>query len=742
MEPDYTYYAFISYRPKDEAIAKRVQHFLEHYKLPGEFRRKYAHIPPSLRPVFRDWSDLDTADIRQQLDKALSASRYLVVICTKNSARPGADGVDWADDEIRRFIAMRPENITRIIPIVYRSKDTSIPPQDYLPPAIRENAILAQDVLSHGEARALINLAAKMSGLAADALWDRRQRDARRRRRARWLLGGFIAACAAALGWYCWDYYTPHISYYTDYIERGNMPEGLYELSEEQAGTSHRHYRFTTHKRRLRSVEYCNALGEPQEHSTPWRLERTAGMELLYDENGTVRQCLHRNAQGKELFSRSFGESTIDIVSSAHEGNNWHQIAGFVSIVTGVGQESISSSRTLVGRFYVERQPEGANRGVVVREIFCHAGRLEPAAGAQGVAGREYRLDELGRPTEVRFLAVRSTSALNAKPEPTETREGIAGYRFRYDARGHVAAFAFFDREGKTVRNAEAWSEIHLTYDSQGNPVKQSYLAPDGTPTLHRDGYASMACLYDSWGNRVEEAYYGLDGHPCLHSKGYTAKRMMYDVRGRLVQETHLGADGKPCLNTDGYAVRTRRHDEAGNIAEEAYYGVDGKPCRNLRGYARVTFLYDALGNLAEEAYFGPDGKPCTDLDACAKLTYRYDERGNRTEEAYFAPDGAPTLHCDGYARLRCSYDKRGNCVEWCFFGTDGHHCLHKDGFARVTFRYDKRGNCVETAFYGVDGKPHANRHGYARAVTEHDERGTPVKPRFWDEQMREIEVK
>ncbi len=330
MAAEFTYYAFISYSHLDKRFAKKVQHYLEHYRLPSVLCRKYPHVPKDIRPIFRDWTDLDIGKLGAKLTAALAASRYLIVICSENSARPNADGKNWIDEEVRTFIGLRPENVERVIPIIYRKKG-GVRAMDCLPASIREEEILAADILEKGKERVLNDVGAAMVGLKPNVLWDRHEREMRRRRCLRRLAGGTAVALAAVAGWWCWDYYVPRVAYYTDYIERNNLPEGLFELTEDEVSQRHRHYRFTMHKHRLRSVEYCNSAGTPQEHLDYWNQERPARLELEYGEGGEVATCSHRNAQGREMLVRKFAPRHIDFVKTVRLGDGPDDVAQAVS---------------------------------------------------------------------------------------------------------------------------------------------------------------------------------------------------------------------------------------------------------------------------------------------------------------------------------------------------------------------------------------------------------------------------
>ena len=89
MNEEYTYYAFISYSHKDEKWAKWLQQKLEHYRLPTVIRKESGKVlPKRIAPVFLDATDLTVGKLNDNLHRELENSRFLIVTCSPNSAKP------------------------------------------------------------------------------------------------------------------------------------------------------------------------------------------------------------------------------------------------------------------------------------------------------------------------------------------------------------------------------------------------------------------------------------------------------------------------------------------------------------------------------------------------------------------------------------------------------------------------------------------------------------------------------
>ena len=93
MNESYTYYAFVSHSHRDAKWATWIQNALERYRLPSSVRKAVGKpLPKRLAPVFRDATDLGSCQLVEGLHRELEASRFLIVICSPDSAKPNAEG--------------------------------------------------------------------------------------------------------------------------------------------------------------------------------------------------------------------------------------------------------------------------------------------------------------------------------------------------------------------------------------------------------------------------------------------------------------------------------------------------------------------------------------------------------------------------------------------------------------------------------------------------------------------------
>ncbi|HSI87376.1 MAG TPA: toll/interleukin-1 receptor domain-containing protein [Candidatus Methylacidiphilales bacterium] len=131
----FSYWAFISYSHSDEKGASWLHRTLETYRVPATLVGKPHRdgpLPRRLIPIFRDRDELASGhDLNEKIQAALTASRYIIVLCSPRSAKSV-----YVNEEIRRFKLMgRRDRILAII-LEGEPKDAG-GPQDCFPPALR-----------------------------------------------------------------------------------------------------------------------------------------------------------------------------------------------------------------------------------------------------------------------------------------------------------------------------------------------------------------------------------------------------------------------------------------------------------------------------------------------------------------------------------------------------------------------------------------------------------------------------
>ena len=144
MDP-FKYFAFISYSHADRSAAKRLYRRLSHYRIPkalkGEYIKKEGRkLPDRLSPIFIDDEEMANASVMEGMREGLERSRFLIVVCSPNSARS-----PYVNSEVEYFI--RNGRGDHIIPYIIDGKPCSGEPEtECYPPAMRDRDRLGADV--------------------------------------------------------------------------------------------------------------------------------------------------------------------------------------------------------------------------------------------------------------------------------------------------------------------------------------------------------------------------------------------------------------------------------------------------------------------------------------------------------------------------------------------------------------------------------------------------------------------
>ena len=774
MEESYKYFAFISYSHRDEKWAKFIQDELEGYKLPNVIRKEVnRELPKRIHPIFRDATDLGVGLLEDNLKAELAESKYLIVICSPNSAKENADGKCWVDSEVH-YYARELKRGNRIIPIIIEGT-----PNEAFCKTLKQMECLALDATKHQKARIVNDVVAKILGLKPDDLWQRELRRRRRQRLFRSVAVSVVISVCTYGGWYAWDWNREKIAYFADYIDCFAIPQGRGELTREQLVGRRQTYRFHyqgydkflpwSRQPMLRKVFCVNSFDRVcEEHNEVLVPLSGAGLRLYYDEMGKVTKveelsvngtvCAVRNYTGQmanmvEIVRRGtdgrFGTARVDIVISDEVGSG-----GFV------GRESDNARRC--GRLRLTRNKDGLIIGV---ECLSAVGGM-PALDGEGVHRRKFELDDSGR------IVRESYWTWHGARQTRIAADGDAKYderTFAYDGDGNVTKVCL-SLNGKNVRK---WCFEH---DSHGNVIIQRRKSLDDKVPI--SGWAERRSNYDNHGEVIAEADFNEEGKPCggmnssrkrkvkyhegflvesdisyfdecgkpgrLNEFGTSRDVERYDLGGRLVEYRRYGQDGDLLRSKNACAFGLMRYDIFGREIETSIYDADGKLMANGAGCARrvETFETDGESVIRTRMTFGADGGPVADSESGAQRTVvKYGSTGLVDEIRLFEANGVPILNSLGWHRVSFRYDRFGFLSEFAYFGIDGKTSVMGCGFgypgkgpvARETFVNDDSGHRIEETCYSVDGKRMVCSAGWSTMKCVYNEKGDLMEESVWD---------
>ena len=131
---------------------------------------------------------------------------------------------------------------------------------------------------------------------------------------------------------------------------------------------------------------------------------------------------------------------------------------------------SVLEEKTGIRRYRLKRDEKGH---IVRTEFKKYNGSDIPVCNEDKVYGFEYRIDDLGRITNVFYLG-RDGAMIS-------DRNGVMGKRYVYDKWSNIKRTEYFDAQGMPVLNKELWSSMECVSDEFGNIIEETYYGTDGT---------------------------------------------------------------------------------------------------------------------------------------------------------------------------------------------------------------------------------------------------------------------
>ncbi len=139
IAPHALYFAFLSYSHVNSGWGEWLHDALEKFRVPSSIAGRLTHqgvVPKRLTPIFRDRKELAAStDLGAELREAITASRYLIVLCS-----PAAANSQWTNAEIDTFKRVRPDGSVLAVVVDGEPFASDVPgreAEECLPPALR-----------------------------------------------------------------------------------------------------------------------------------------------------------------------------------------------------------------------------------------------------------------------------------------------------------------------------------------------------------------------------------------------------------------------------------------------------------------------------------------------------------------------------------------------------------------------------------------------------------------------------
>ncbi|MDO4483702.1 MAG: toll/interleukin-1 receptor domain-containing protein [Clostridia bacterium] len=193
----YEYDAFISYSHRDMNWGRWLQARLESWRIPADVRKKQCIRGKHLK-VFRDQTDLAGVELQESIQRELRLSRYLIVICSPNSAAS-----PWVAAEIAYFKQLGREQ--NIIPFIVEGEPETDKPELECYSAelrnVQDHHYLGANVQELGKQKAFLRLISILLDVRFNRLVDR---DRRRKRIRVTAIVSAVMIAAAVTGTLLW----------------------------------------------------------------------------------------------------------------------------------------------------------------------------------------------------------------------------------------------------------------------------------------------------------------------------------------------------------------------------------------------------------------------------------------------------------------------------------------------------------------------------------------------------------
>lgn len=735
----YKYYAFISYNHKDEKWAKGLQSKLRRYRLPSVARTEIG-ADVRIDPVFRYKTNLPVAQLREQIKEELDRSKYLIVVCSRHSAKPNIRGEHWVNDEVQRFIRLG--RIDRIVPVIVDGVPNSGDGRECFCPALRENEISAVNLRdgwswSLDRKHEFLRLVAKLLNLDPAELIreaDEEARWARIRRFLCWLPGVLLGVVGAI---FSWDALRPVTRYYRDYVDCYGLPEGIFEVSKEDARMRWRTYRFDYQglywngvhtnslpksisgvRRRLVKVSMVNPLGVPVKEQLIVNAGRPTIQEFEYDGHGRLCKIIVRNRGGSDLTSGPcLKKICYENRGSTVNGRMWATDADDMklfcskSISTQQKSSDTAMSYAHITDYFIDRNRQGR---MIVQSFRTGPNHDRISSDENGVCGFRYDLRTNGQVEKITYLS-------SDLEERTQDGYGVSVEQYKYDDAGNVVQIQYQTAESAPVLGRRGFVKNIMSFDAFGNITNEVLNdARDKRMWRHIPGedegsemggttkWCECSYVYSN-GFLVARYAYRPDG-ALMTDDGEAAKiTWTYSANGDETSRSFFDENGDLKSGMDGYARVVLESDKyTGTLLRFRFFDKDLNKCSNREGIWGADRMCDGRGNILLEKRLDVDGN-ITESDKCNAIV-KWDYDGSNRPIAESCYDEHTNLSVNvvrggDVSICKYWYDDWGN-VEWCRYYSDSMckvRATDKDGYSGWHHVYDVSGRIVENWNVGQD---------------------------------------
>ncbi len=731
---EYDYCAFISFNSNDASIANWLKRRLDSFNIPAFIKAEHQIPNKHLKPSFTYLHSSEAGnELRDELEKKLIRSRFLIIICSPNSAQSAI--CDW---EIETFINLGRKDY--IIPLVVDgipySKDVKC---ECLSPALLKEfpsssdfhldksikcANLKEKGISWLERKdhAFAQIISRILNVNFDRIWEK----VHHKNQVKYTSLCVVISLLLFVGIKLFNYYKTSYDYYIDYADCNGLPCGIMPVEKGDLYNYPFHYRFESTQGYLRRVVFCNSHGFPQDHSHTEMKERPAIIEVGYDSDDGLT-LTKSDRVGKLLYREAVSPNRLRADLKANENNDAATLVGattamFKSDNTDTRGGTFNpytfqnNSKSEITIITYERDSDG----YVTKKLFkkVDGARLVSVPDMSGVYGVAYERDLLHRVIKESYLGKNGVDLVN-------NHQNISYKVHEYDVYGNISSTFYYDRNGNLTTNEFGCAIIRLKATKDNAIQEETYYDINGDSCIALHGCFKRK-IYLEKGLCVKVENYSLTdsltyawNNPSIESIGGEAiTKAKHDKQGRLRSFSYYNTAGEPCYNNEKVHEKRCEYNDAGDVISVMTYNTLGQRWNSCYGYSKEVYEYDGDHNLLSYSCFGIYDQP-VNSNIGASIKKQEFKDGRVVRQSYYNMAGFPvhTSDLNGAASIEIDYDELGNPIEIRFYDYNDSLCKNDMGFAVCAISYDENTGKISEYSYYADAekqKPCMHAEGYS----------------------------
>lgn len=486
---EYDYCAFISFSSNDAKIANWLKDRLDRFNIPSFIRREHGLEIKRLKPSYTYLHASEAGkELKNELEKKLKRSRFLIVVCSPNSAKSLI--CDW---EIATFIKLGRRDY--IIPIIvdglpYSDDENT----ECLSPSIHKEFPKSSEFVNDKEIKcanlhekgipfyeqkdhAFAQIVARILDVNSDAIWS----NIHHKNQLKYSLCAVILFAFSFLGVSIYDYYSTSFTYFVDYVDCNGIPNGIMPIKEGDLYNHSSHYRFESSEGKLDRVVYCNSHGQLLDHGDTELTDRPSIIELGYDSDGGLT-VTKRDRDGMLLYKEVVSPNRLRIDLKTNEANDAATIIGATTALFATKNNASSGGAFNVWDFSRNAKSEITlytlerdTCGYITKQLFkkINGARLQPVKDLSGIFGMAYERDTLGRVIKLCFLGKDGN-------EMVENHQGIAFKTYKYNEQGLISETKYYNKQGELAINEMGWAVCRLKITDDYQIHEETYFDENG----------------------------------------------------------------------------------------------------------------------------------------------------------------------------------------------------------------------------------------------------------------------